>query len=179
MGLHRKQKLWQFWCASYWCIIFYCVIRPIYDIWTLSKIDILLHCATFPRVTFNSPLSLVMMITMSINQKGNMKNIIITTKWMNPEMNQQLVQYCCFGVLLNADLSFNTLFNPPTCSLIHKADGWLLCINNRSLLTVTVTHPRCSMCFTVFNRRLAEHYWAIVTAITFSRRGKHSVSCLL
>lgn len=71
--------------------------------------------------------------------------------------------------------SFNILFKPPTFILTYLW-GWLLSINNKSLLTVTVTHPRCSVCFKVFNSRMAEHNWVIVTAITFSPCSKHSAS---
>lgn len=55
---------------------------------------------------------------------------------------------CISGFLLNHHL-------PP--SLIHEAATADYLLIGRSLLTVTVTHPRCSACFTVFNGRLAEN----------------------
>lgn len=55
---------------------------------------------------------------------------------------------CNSGFLLNHHL-------PP--SLIHEAAAADYLLIDCRLLTVTVTHPRCSACYTVFNGRLAEH----------------------
>lgn len=55
---------------------------------------------------------------------------------------------CNSGLLLNHHL-------PPL--LIHETAAADYLLIGRSLLTVTVTHPRCSACSTVFNGRLAEH----------------------
>lgn len=55
---------------------------------------------------------------------------------------------CNSGFLLNHHLPL---------SLIHEAATADYLLIGQSLLTVTVAHPRCSACFTVFNGRLAEH----------------------
>lgn len=59
-----------------------------------------------------------------------------------------VVSECNSGFLSNHHL-------PP--SLIHGAATADYLLIGWSLLTVTVTHPRCSACFTVFNSWLAEH----------------------
>lgn len=86
-----------------------------------------------------------------------------------------VILYCAWNIFMASFGSFNILFTSLTYILTYLWD-WLLSINNESLLTVTVTHPRCSVCFKVFHSRLAEHNWVIVTAITFSPCSKHSAS---
>lgn len=73
-------------------------------------------------------------------QKGKKKKTHFKTDVCGSECNS--------GFLLNHHL-------PP--SLIHEAATADYLLIGWSLLTVTVTHPRCSACFTVFNGRLAEH----------------------
>lgn len=90
-------------------------------------------------------------------------------------ITNRVILCCAWNNVMAGFGSFNILFKPPTFILTYLWD-WLLSINNESLLTVTVTHPRCSICFKVFNSRLAEHNWLIVTAITFSPCSKHSAS---
>lgn len=66
--------------------------------------------------------------------------------------DESIYQQLIYDLAFKEDLYFNwhTFTFLLSYLLIYNAIGWLLCINNKSLSTVT--HPRCAVYFTAFYR---------------------------